>query len=511
MKRARRIARRVPLSEQFDLALEIIMADREGSLPHVNSRIAAILRIASELRDLPQEDFKVRLRNELQSKTESVESSPTTERATSYIRPGSHSANACLVVRDPERAIEFYRRAFGATELMSLKDPAGNVMHASIKIGDSPIEIAPEDPAYNQSPQALGGSPVIMSLYVEDVDTFASQAIEAGARVVFPVADQFYGDRAGRLSDPFGHLWIVATHKEDLTAEQIAERAAKWMSEQSAGGGEVSREPVRELLVDIAPRPHGFYSVTPYFQVEGAAEFIDFLQHAFGAEEILRVARPDGDKIAHAQLKIEGSMIELADATVEFPPNPSAMWLFVRDADATYARALRAGATTLHEPVDQDYGDREASVKDPFGNHWYIATHRVDAEPLPAEVRSVTPFLHPERSGEVIDFMRQAFGAEEAFRAQDPQGTVHHAKVRIGNSMIAMGDAHGPWRPMPPALHLYVNDADAAYERAISAGAKSLYAPVDASHGERSAGVKDPFDNVWYIATLKKPARRDDG
>lgn len=249
--------------------------------------------------------------------------------------------------------------------------------------------------------------------------------------------------------------------------------------------------------------PEGFHSITPYLQVHGATRLIEFLRNAFGAEEIFRV--PRGEEVAHAQLKIAQSMIEVADAIDKYEPNPTALWLFVDDADAVYEQALRAGATSLYAPTDQDYGDREASVKDPFGNHWYIATHRDDAEPLPDGMHGITPYLHPKGTPQVIDFLKQAFDAEEVFRAQDPAGMVHHAKIRIGDSIIAMGEAHGPYQPMPPALHLYVKDTDAVYERAIKAGAISIDEPVDQGYGDRYAGVKDPFGNVWYIAThLKK-------
>jgi PhnB protein len=158
----------------------------------------------------------------------------------------------------------------------------------------------------------------------------------------------------------------------------------------------------------------------------------------------------------------------------------------------------------MHEPVDQDYGDREASVKDPFGNYWYIATHRPDAEPLPEELRTVTPYLHPIGSAKLIDFMKKAFDAEELERFQDPEGTVHHAKIRIGDSAIAMGEAHGPYQPMPPALHLYVDDTDYVYKRALKAGATSISEPTDYPYGDRGANLRDPFGNVWYIATHKK-------
>ena len=140
-------------------------------------------------------------------------------------------------------------------------------------------------------------------------------------------------------------------------------------------------------------------------------------------------------------------------------------------------------------------------MKDPFGNHWYIGTHRADAEPLPQARRTITPYLHPKGAPPRIDFLKRAFGAEELFRAQDPAGTVHHAKIRIGDSVIAMGEAHGPYQPMPPALHLYVPDTDATYKRALEAGAISIDEPVDQGYGDRYAGVKDPFGNVWYIAT----------
>jgi PhnB protein len=491
-KRSGQVAKRVPLAQQLDKAVEKIMSDRKTKPPRVNSRIAAILRIASDLRDLPNEDFKARLKRDLVSTVTPASPNAAALARANYIPMGFHSANACLVVRDAPRAIEFYKEAFGATELMRLNDPSGNIIHAQIKIGDSPIDIAPEQGEYNRSPQSLGGSTVPIGLFVQDVDAFAEKAIAAGAKVVFPIADWFYGDRGGRLEDPFGHLWIVSTHKEDLAPEEMARRAAAWMKEMQSA-------PQEKPTIEPAGAPEGYHSITPYLQVRGAAKLIEFLRDAFGAEEIFRV--PRGDEIAHAQLKIEDSMIEIADAIDKYQPNPSAIWLFVKDSDAVYARALKAGATSLHEPTDQDYGDREASVKDPFGNQWYIATHREDAEPLPQGMHNLTPYLHPKGTPEVIDFLKRAFDAEEVFRAQDPAGTVHHAKIRIGDSIIAMGEAHGPYQPMPPALHLYVPDTDAAYKRALEAGAISIDEPVNQGYGDRYAGVKDPFGNVWYIAT----------
>ncbi|MHB8736810.1 MAG: VOC family protein [Terriglobales bacterium] len=138
---------------------------------------------------------------------------------------GYHTVTPYLIVDGAANAIEFYRRAFGATELFRLADPSGKVGHAEIKIGDSPIMLADEHPDMDiRGPLALGGSPVGILLYVADVDALTSQAIAAGAKVVRPLADQFYGDRSATLSDPFGHKWTIATHKEDVTHEEIQKR-----------------------------------------------------------------------------------------------------------------------------------------------------------------------------------------------------------------------------------------------------------------------------------------------
>jgi len=123
--------------------------------------------------------------------------------------------------------------------------------------------------------------------------------------------------------------------------------------------------------------PEGFHTLTPHLHVQGAAALIDFLQETFGSNEIGRVTRPDGT-IAHAQVRIGDSMIEASDAQGRFPPMSNAIHVYVNDVDKVYESALRAGATSLYGPVDQDYGDREAGVKDAFGNHWYIGTRTKD-------------------------------------------------------------------------------------------------------------------------------------
>ena len=140
---------------------------------------------------------------------------------------GYHNATPYLCCKEAARALDFYKQAFGATELMRFEQPDGRIGHAEIKIGDAPIMLADEFPDMNvRSPKSYGGSPVSIHLYVEDVDAFAEQATSAGAKLVRPVADQFYGDRNCQLEDPFGHVWMISTHKEDVSPEEMHRRAA---------------------------------------------------------------------------------------------------------------------------------------------------------------------------------------------------------------------------------------------------------------------------------------------
>jgi PhnB protein len=141
------------------------------------------------------------------------------------IPDGYHTATPYLIVKGAAQAIDFYKRAFGATELMRMADTGGKVGHAEIKVGDSPIMLADEYPDMGfRGPESIGGTPVCILLYVEDVDAVYNRAVAAGAKALRPVQDQFYGDRAGTLADPFGHVWTVATHKEDVSPEELHRR-----------------------------------------------------------------------------------------------------------------------------------------------------------------------------------------------------------------------------------------------------------------------------------------------
>jgi PhnB protein len=146
--------------------------------------------------------------------------------ATKPIPEGYRTATPYLIVKGAADAIEFYKRAFGATEMLRMADPQGGVGHAEIKIGDSVIMLADEHPAMGyRGPRALGGSSVSILLYLEGVDSVFERAVKAGAKALRPVANQFYGDRSGTLEDPFGHVWTIATHVEDVPPAELQRRA----------------------------------------------------------------------------------------------------------------------------------------------------------------------------------------------------------------------------------------------------------------------------------------------
>jgi uncharacterized glyoxalase superfamily protein PhnB len=155
----------------------------------------------------------------------------------SKIPNGMHSVTPHLVCAGAAKAIDFYKKAFGAEETARLPGPDGRLMHAAVKIGDSTVMLVDEMPEWGSlGPTALKGSPVTIHLYVDDADKFVERAAKAGAKVTMPVSEQFWGDRYGKLEDPFGHHWSVATHVRDLTREEM-QKAMKEMEKQMKKGG----------------------------------------------------------------------------------------------------------------------------------------------------------------------------------------------------------------------------------------------------------------------------------
>jgi PhnB protein len=151
---------------------------------------------------------------------------------------GYHTVTPAIMVRGAAQAIDFYKRAFGARELMRMAAPDGKVMHAELRFGDSVVFLGDEMPDQGKpSPQTLGNATGSLHLYVPNVDAAVKRAVDAGARVTMPITDMFWGDRYGKVTDPYGHEWGLATHKEDLTTAQMKKRAAEFMKQQAGQHG----------------------------------------------------------------------------------------------------------------------------------------------------------------------------------------------------------------------------------------------------------------------------------
>jgi PhnB protein len=244
-----------------------------------------------------------------------------------------------------------------------------------------------------------------------------------------------------------------------------------------------------------------YHTIAAYMIVPRAPEFIEFLKAAFSGTERFRVGRPDAPQlIMHAEVAIGDSIIELADANQQIPAAPQAIHLYVDNADARYERALEAGAKSIYAPVDQPWGDRWGAAKDQFGNVWFIATPK-NWTPAPGQIRTVQPYLHLVGAERMIVFLQNAFGGQvQGEVPKSADGKVLHATIQIGDNTLEVAEAHAEFRPMPCHLHLHVDDADALYEQALKAGAKSVDPPSNKPYG-RSGGVKDPFGNTWYMTS----------
>jgi len=487
------------LSEQLDRAIQALLTPgaaprrRDGAVP--KAPVAALARVASELRGLPRADFKAALRAKLEGGT------PMASKPAAAPEP-QQTATAYLIVNGAASALEFYKKAFGAVETMRLTGPDDKIGHAEMRIGNTTIMLADEFPDHGAiSAKTLGGSPVMLHLHVSDVDAVAARAIAAGAKTVRPVEDQFYGERSGQFSDPFGYTWMIATRKEELTREEVQRRFAAL---QQTSPATFAEEPKRTLPVPYIRK--GFRTLTPYLLVPGAARLINFFKEAFGAEEIFRVPRPGGNRIMHAEVRIAGSMVELADASAEFKPRASTNILYVPDVDAAFQRALDAGATSLSAPTDQPYGDRQGTVKDPSGNSWHITTHG-SGQHIVANTPAIVPMFQVRDAGKYVEFLEQAFAAREIFAAKDPQGIARHVRLRMGDSILAGGEAGEESQSAPFLLHMYVPNTDDLYAAAVRAGATTIRGLEDAPYGDRTATVQDPFGNLWSLATHIKDVK----
>jgi len=482
--------------EQLNKAVEAMLARVDGKPPKVESGIEPLVRIAADLRNLPSASFKARLKSELGgTKNMSTVAEHISEPASKPVAASRMSAAPRIAFRDPAKAIEFYKQALGAKEVFRFQ-VGDSIPHAELMIGDSPIDITGEWPEGGRfSAETLGGSPISISVQVPDVDAFAKHAVAAGMKLVREPRDQFYGHRDATLEDPFGYSWGVFTVKEEMSADEM-HRRMQGMTRGPEGGQ------MPESGKGVNPVPRGFRMVTPYLVAADGPAMIDFVKAAFGAEEMMRAETPMGG--VHGEVRIGDSMMMVGGGIPgkNFPGQlkQNALHVYVKDADAVTARAVAAGAMLIDPVRDQEYGERSSTVKDVAGNFWYIATHKgpnYKWEGAP----DVQPYLHPRRADPLINFLKRAFDAEVVGRYASPDGVVHHATLKIGDSHVEMGEAHGKYETMAAMFYLYVPNVDALYRQALAAGATSFQEPADQFYGDRSAGVRDTFGNTWYIAT----------
>jgi len=482
---------------QLNQAVDAMLASADGHLGKVDAGVEPLVRVAAELRNLPRESFKARLKSELEGKNRmSTVAIPESKAA-----PRTSAAAPRLAFRSPAKAIEFYTRALGAKENFRFQ-VGDDIPHAELSIGDSTINVSGEWPEGGRfSAETLGNSPVWMTLQVPDVDSFAKHAVAEGMKLVREPSNQFYGHRDAMLQDPFGYTWTVFTVTEQMSVDEMHRR----MQGLTTGprGGAMPQPGSQKSKVN--PVPRGLRTVTPYLVAEDAPTILEFAKQAFGAEETMRAMTGTG---VHGEVRLGDSTLMIGGGIPgggKFPGtlHSHALHVYVKDADAAYKKALAAGATSIDGPRDQDYGERSATVKDAAGNIWYIATHTGESY-IPQGLNNVNAYLHPLRAEPLIAFLKRAFGAQEIMKHASPDGVVHHAEIRIGDSVVEMGEARGKYERMPAMFYLYVPDVDAQYQRALAAGAKSLHVPTDQPYGDRSSAVTDGFGNIWYIATHVK-------
>jgi PhnB protein len=478
--------------EQLNRAIEQMIARNDGRVGKPWAEIEPLVRIAAELRNLPDAKFKARLKSELGGK-------PRMSTVAEPIAATRTLAAPRLAFKDAAKAIEFYEKALGAKETFRF-EAGGHIPHAVLEIGNSSIHVTDEWPEGGRfSAETLGHSPISLDITVPDVDSFAERAIAAGMTVLRPLKDQFYGYRDITIVDPFGYSWTINTLKESMSIEEMHRRMNKMM-EGPEGGQMTEGKRVSHIR-------QGFRMVTPYLVAENGLALLDFAIAGLGAKEHARVILPTG---VHGEVQIGDSMLMMGGGIPgkKFPGSLQlgALHVYVEDADAVIRQAVAAGATLVDEPVDQDYGERSGTVKDAGGNLWYIATHKGPGY-MPKGLHSVNPYLHPRRAEPLIDFLKRAFGAQEIAKYVSPDGVVNHAEIHVGDSVIEMGEAHGKYETMPAMFYLYVPNVEAVYRQAVAAGGKLFQEPTDQPYGDRNAAIRDNFGNTWYIATHIKDLR----
>jgi PhnB protein len=332
-------------AQQLDRAIDALLAGLPPEPePNLSAALAQLMPIARALRDLPRPDFKSALKSHLQRRTTMKEASapaPAKSGTPYFRRPGFNNIAPYFLVHGAARFLDFLVFAFEATKRIRVPRPDSSIMHAEVAIG--PSDVIELGDANEQYP----ARPMTTHLYVPDAHAAYARALQAGATSIRPPNDDHpSGDRWGAIIDPFGNTWFVATPRG-------------WV-----------------------PGPEGLRTVQPYLHIHEAHKMIPFVEAAFGANASGVAKSPQG-VILHATIEIAGATFEIAEAHGESQPSPHYLHVYVPDTDAVYTQALAAGATGVTPPANAPYGDRAATVKDPFGNTWFLATYLGASEPKP--------------------------------------------------------------------------------------------------------------------------------
>jgi len=246
--------------------------------------------------------------------------------------------------------------------------------------------------------------------------------------------------------------------------------------------------------------PAGFRSLTQYLILDNAADFLKFISGAFGATEKL-LMRDDHGIIRHAEAQLGESVIEFAEAGGQWKSMPAGLHYYVKNSDAVYAQALQAGGTSLYEPADRDYGDREAGVRDPAGNNWFISTHTAGKSYKPEILQDLNTYFSLKDAAHFLGFLENAFRAEAVDKHAGKDGSIMHAKVRIGDTVVELSEGRAPWGPRAVSHHFYVENCDHVFARGLANGCRELQPMADQFYGDRSGSLLDPWGNHWYIAS----------
>jgi uncharacterized glyoxalase superfamily protein PhnB len=315
---------------------------------------------------------------------------PAGERAaTQPVPTGFFSVTPGLMVEDVDAALSFYSQAFGAITTFKIPGIDGKTEHAQIKLGDSTVMVALYHPSDRKDelkpPKKLGGTPGSLNYAVEDVDAVFQRAVAAGAQIMMPVKNQFWGDRWGMLQDPFGHQWGIGTSKVKLSDAQMRQLAP--LAFQPQGQRDIDK------AWKNAPKADGYkqkdhHDITPALHVKDPSKAMDFYKSGLGAEEREKMNMRDG-RLMHAEIKVGDSIVMLGEEMPEYGvKSPISLdgssfflYVYLPEVDKATTQAKRGGAAKIEGPSDMFWGDRVSFVVDPSGHVWTLATHTRDVTP----------------------------------------------------------------------------------------------------------------------------------